>query len=164
MNFSAKVTFVSFVIASVGVALAIQNAWLCDDAFISFRYAQNLTRGLGLVYNAEEKVEGYTNFLWTLILAGGMQLKLYPELLSQTLGVLSYGCILWLLFLFEKRIASDKNFIPIGLFGYALFHHGHIFATSGLETALYTCLAISSFYFFDKEIFGFYRSFAKFSF
>lgn len=42
---------------------------LQDDAFISFRYARNLADGAGLVWNAGERVEGYTNFLWTLLLA-----------------------------------------------------------------------------------------------
>ena len=44
--------------------------WLVDDAFISFRYARNLLEGHGLVFNPGERVEGYTNFLWTLELAG----------------------------------------------------------------------------------------------
>ena len=45
-------------------------AWfLCDDAFISFRYARNLLKGHGLVFNPGEYVEGYSNFLWTLELA-----------------------------------------------------------------------------------------------
>ena len=30
------------------------------------RYARNLARGLGLVWNPGERIEGYTNFLWTL--------------------------------------------------------------------------------------------------
>ena len=45
-------------------------AWfLCDDAFISFRYVRNLVEGHGLVYNPGEYVEGYSNFLWVLELA-----------------------------------------------------------------------------------------------
>ena len=45
-------------------------AWfLCEDAFISFRYARNLLEGHGLVFNPGEYVEGYSNFLWTLELA-----------------------------------------------------------------------------------------------
>jgi hypothetical protein len=43
---------------------------LLDDAMISMRYAKNLTEGYGLVFNAGgERVEGYTNFLWVLIMA-----------------------------------------------------------------------------------------------
>ena len=45
-------------------------AWfLCDDAFISFRYVRNLLKGHGLVFNPGEYVEGYSNFLWVLELA-----------------------------------------------------------------------------------------------
>ena len=43
--------------------------FLCDDAFISFRYVRNLLAGHGLVFNPGEYVEGYSNFLWVLELA-----------------------------------------------------------------------------------------------
>ena len=43
--------------------------FLCDEAFISFRYARNLLEGHGLVFNPGEYVEGYSNFLWVLELA-----------------------------------------------------------------------------------------------
>jgi hypothetical protein len=34
---------------------------LFDDAMISMRYAWNLSHGNGLVWNAGERVQGYTN-------------------------------------------------------------------------------------------------------
>ena len=37
-----------------------------DDALISLRYAWNLAHGQGLVWNPGERVEGFTNPLWTL--------------------------------------------------------------------------------------------------
>src|SRR5438093_6967987 len=40
-----------------------------DDVFISFRYAGNLVSGHGLVFNPGERVEGFSNPLWTLLLA-----------------------------------------------------------------------------------------------
>lgn len=43
---------------------------LDDDMMISMRYARNLAEGHGLVWNPGERVEGYTNFLWTLVMAG----------------------------------------------------------------------------------------------
>ena len=49
--------------------MAAESWFLCDDAFVSFRYARNLLEGHGLVFNVGERVEGYTNFLWTLELA-----------------------------------------------------------------------------------------------
>ncbi|MDP6931537.1 MAG: hypothetical protein QGG40_01415, partial [Myxococcota bacterium] len=49
---------------------------LQDDTFISLRYARNLVEGHGLVFNPGEPVEGYTNFLWTLLLAFVIRLGL----------------------------------------------------------------------------------------
>src|SRR5689334_13930344 len=38
---------------------------VADDQFVSMRYAENLARGMGLVWNAGgERVEGFTNPLW----------------------------------------------------------------------------------------------------
>src|SRR5690606_31171519 len=49
-------------------------AFVCDDAFISFRYAKNLAEHGELVFNVgmdpPERVEGYTNFAWVVVLAG----------------------------------------------------------------------------------------------
>ncbi|MBA2669896.1 MAG: hypothetical protein H0U67_05945, partial [Gemmatimonadetes bacterium] len=43
-----------------------------EDAFITFRYSQHLAAGYGLgAWNiGGERVEGYTSFLWMLLLAG----------------------------------------------------------------------------------------------
>lgn len=43
---------------------------LADDAFITLRYSRNLADGQGPVWNAGERVEGYTAFLWMLLNAG----------------------------------------------------------------------------------------------
>jgi arabinofuranosyltransferase len=39
-----------------------------DDAFISFRYAEQAFRGNGFVYNIGDYVEGYSNWSWVMIL------------------------------------------------------------------------------------------------
>jgi arabinofuranosyltransferase len=46
-----------------------ESRWIQDDAYISFRYARNLVDGNGLVFNPGDRVEGYTNFLWTILSA-----------------------------------------------------------------------------------------------
>lgn len=56
----------------VGLKVAIDKASLFDDAHITFRYARNLVEGNGLVWNIGERVEGYTNFLWTVLIAFGV--------------------------------------------------------------------------------------------
>jgi len=39
-----------------------------DDAVTSMQYAKNLALGNGLVFNVGEAVDGYTNFLWVLLM------------------------------------------------------------------------------------------------
>ena len=66
--------------------------FVCDDAFITFRYSRNLAEGLGLVYNPpqlEAPVEGYSEFLWAGLMAFGMKIGVGPELLSRILSVLA---------------------------------------------------------------------------
>ena len=70
--------------------LCVLNAWrmrghTVDDAYISFRYARNFARGWGLVYNAGERIEGYTNFLWTVLIGIAIRLGLEPIVTAKVL-------------------------------------------------------------------------------
>jgi hypothetical protein len=129
-----------------GTTLALHRAWTCDDAFISFRYAENLSRGLGLVYNQGERVEGYSNFLWTMWLAAGLRVGADPEKWSIAWGAFFYGLTLSLLACNALRMRSEIPALPLILPIAALLGAAHaewnIFGTGGLETSLYTCLAV----------------------
>src|SRR2546425_9243061 len=59
--------------AAAAATLAVATVRLrfgIDDAFINFRFAENLAAGLGPVFNAGERVEGYTTSAWVFVLAG----------------------------------------------------------------------------------------------
>ena len=77
--------------AALFLLLAARLDFLCDDAYISFRYARNLARGDGLVFNPlrEVPVEGYSNFLWVLYLALCARLGLPIPEMSKLGSVLS---------------------------------------------------------------------------
>jgi len=66
-----------------------------DDAYISYRYARHFADGAGLVWNRGEWVEGYTNFLWVITLAGfakaGLDIPETARWLGFALGVLALG-------------------------------------------------------------------------
>lgn len=68
--------------------------FLCDDAFISFRYAEHLADGLGLVWNPGERVEGYTNFLWVVLMSFAIQAGRSPEFWSNAIGIACGGALL----------------------------------------------------------------------
>lgn len=52
------------------VAAVVANAWLSDDAYITFRTVDNFVHGYGLTWNVRERVQAYTHPLWMLLLAG----------------------------------------------------------------------------------------------
>ncbi len=135
-----------------GVARAGRLGWVCDDAFISFRYAWNLARGHGLVFNAGEYVEGFTNFLWTLALSPFFIVRPDVDIavVAIALGIACYGLLLVDYFRAGRRSfrqAGDhpetkpaRRAWPWTLPALAAHHHLHVFASSGLETALFVLL------------------------
>jgi len=142
--------YLSFGIGCFAIYKAFIQHWVCDDAFISFRYAKNLNEGLGLVYNKGEFVEGFTNFLWTILLSVGMYFKLDPIFVSSGFGILFYFLTLFVLYktgMTIYEIKAGKNYksfyFPIAFVGFALHTHGQIFATGGLETSLFTFLLLT---------------------
>src|SRR5260221_12752681 len=61
-----------------------------EDAFIGFRYVRHLVAGHGLVWNiGEPPVEGYTNFLWLMLLAGFTRLGADMPVTPQGLGTIA---------------------------------------------------------------------------
>ena len=59
-------------ILALPLALAVYGmlqfqGFVQDDAYISLRFAANLARGDGLLFNPGEPCEGFTNMLWTLL-------------------------------------------------------------------------------------------------
>jgi arabinofuranosyltransferase len=77
-------------LALCGVALvwhSLQYGFVTDDAYISFVFSRNLAEHGELVFNpGMDPVEGYTNFLWTLLLGLLMLVGLQPEVTSLVLG------------------------------------------------------------------------------
>lgn len=97
------------VTARVAAVALVPWAWLtwrlafvCDDAWISFRYARHLAGGQGLVFNPGERVEGYSNLLWVLVLAAVEAVGGDPALGARAL---SAACGAALVVLFARTAA-----------------------------------------------------------
>lgn len=127
----------------VGAALAWRVAWLGDDAFISFRFAQNFAKGQGLVFNPGEWVEGYTNFLWTLFLGWGGKLGADIPLLALAGNLLSFFLVLLLLAATARTLGPPRAVVPFAALAAALSRPMYTFATSGLETMTATLLVLA---------------------
>ena len=127
-------------------------AFLGDDCFISFRYAQNMNLGDGLVYNPGERVEGYTNFLWVLMMATVMQSGLPVEVTSQAIGVVSGLVLLYLLTWLGARTSRWSDpLIWVAPLSLALNRSFCAWSTGGLATQFFSLLVFSGFLFFWLE-------------
>jgi len=116
-----------------------------DDAYISFRYAQNLVAGHGLVFNAGERVEGYTNFLWTIILALFMRMGLEPSFVSIVLGAAFGLGTLFLVYPFWRLTGLRSPTIPvIAAWCVALDGSLALWAVSGMETSMFAFLVLAA--------------------
>lgn len=117
-----------------------------DDAYISFRYARNLAAGQGLVFNLGERVEGYSNFLWTVILAGTGRLSLDIPWVGKWLGVIFASISICLTWLLARLVAQERGW-PIKLAWAApailvCYPGWSYWAFSGMEGPLLVCLVI----------------------
>ncbi len=114
-----------------------------DDAYITYRYAKHLVEGHGLVWNpGEEPVEGYTNFLWTIVVAAGMQAGVDPEWLGPSLGLLSTVLAALLTALLARRMGATPVFAAAGALLLAVQPSQTVHAAGGLETSTFALLLL----------------------
>jgi hypothetical protein len=122
---------------AVGAAAA--RASVVDDAFIALRYAQNLLAGHGLVFNLGERVEGYTDLLWVLLVAlgtwvSGVELPLVALIFNLVIVAANVALVAAT----ARRIfGGGFPLAAVLLAGHGVFlNHG----TTGLETGLLALL------------------------
>jgi hypothetical protein len=70
--------------------------WLEDDAMVSMRYGARLAQGLGLTWTEGPRVEGYSNWLWTLGMALVQRLGAPPASASAWVLAACVACLAWL--------------------------------------------------------------------
>ena len=103
-----KVTLLVTLAAAIPFGFLVAHYhWLCDDAFISFRYAKNLADGHGLRFNiSDAPIEGYSNFLWVVLLAGARRVGLD---IPTTAWVLSIASAALLFFALAGHLARHRR-------------------------------------------------------
>lgn len=127
--------------------------YVSDDTFITLRYARNVARGDGFVFNRGVRLEGYTNFLWLIILAAANRLGL-PLLGTARSLSLGFSLIaLWLTFSLSRDSVRKTDLKgwdeglasalpPMLLAASAPFL---VWSLAGTEIPLYTALLLFGF-------------------
>jgi hypothetical protein len=122
---------------------AALRGWYIDDAVISFAYARNLAAGNGWVGQpGMARVEGFSNPLWTLLLALlswlGADLFTAVKIMA---AVFAVG-VLWLAFRITERLTRNWVLALAAALWIALQPACGIWFTSGLENPLYAFLIL----------------------
>lgn len=151
------------------IFVCINHKFIQDDAYISFRYIQNFTDGNGLVFNIGERVEGYTNLLWVLLLSLFVSIKFDLENTSQILSVIFGVIVLFASYYVSslikikddpKQVKKTKtedtdqsgkyfNLIPPVLL---VFTGSFVFwSISGMESTMFISFCLLGIYFYIKE-------------
>ena len=124
-----------------GAIVLIQGECVQEDAFISFRYAANLVDGHGLTWNPGERVEGITNFLWTVMIAGVLSLGADPVAAVRVMGLLSALALFALVWRAAGRFRSGGRWTgPIALLLLASTPGFAAETAQGLETIWFALL------------------------
>jgi arabinofuranosyltransferase len=159
------------VICLIFVILCFQTKFVQDDSYITFRYVENFINGHGLVFNIGEKVEGYTNFLWLILLSVfallGMNIIDISQYLSVGFGVMTlimtYKVSSLIILNDSSQLRKSKvsgqveesperllNLIPViltasvGAFQY--------WSISGMETSMFVALCLLAIYYYLRDM------------
>ncbi|MCA9694905.1 MAG: hypothetical protein KC636_35330 [Myxococcales bacterium] len=153
----ATLVVAALALALLAALLVHGRAWafLCDDAYISFRYAENLAERGSLEFNPgltpPERVEGYSNLLWVLLLAGGQRLGLSPPTLAPWLTTASslagLALVTLLVRALRQRFGASPRWSPLDLSAalwLAALPEYAVWSQGGLETSFALAWALAA--------------------
>src|SRR5262249_43659426 len=133
-------------VLALAIHMAVFAGASVDDAYISYVYARNLAQGHGLRYDpAGPAVEGYSNFLWTLL---HVPATLVPDpiILSKVLGALILVATLFAAHRGVHQMAPEDRAAPwlavLFLAASPAWVYWHF---TGLETPLVALALLSAF-------------------
>lgn len=144
---AAWIQSLSLVILLVSGLIFVLNVYklqnqLLDDAYITFRYAQHLAQGQGLIWNVGgPRTEGYTSLLHVILLALAIKLNLSLELSSLFISAVSVIATVTLIALVLRRqfrLLYPTAAVILGI--YLIDPTTSTLAANGLETQLFVAI------------------------
>lgn len=127
---------------------------IVDDAYIFFRYAENIVNGYGFVWNiGEQPVEGYTSFLYLVVLIFAKFLSLDLEIFSIIFGVFTSTFTLYFAFLIYQLLYHQRESVISSLVAVVIIAVSPAFlywSVTGMETSFYSMFLLLTIYYFLK--------------
>lgn len=156
---SKKIILFTLALIGISTIAFLRSKYLhtvvVDEAFIFFRYAENVVKGNGFVWNIGElPVEGYSSFMYLVIFIFGKVLSLDPIILSLVVGVVSSTLTLYLTFLIYQQL--NPNLVKENIFTVFIIGVTPSFlywSVAGMETSFYSMFFLLTIYLFlTREI------------
>lgn len=136
------------IVMRLGFMLSTQ--FIADDAFITYRYAENLGTGIGFVYNAGESVLGTTTPLFTIFLSIAKAVGLSIPITSFCIALVASGLTAAVLYRYALQLRlAEWAIVPATL--YCIWPRSILADSSGMETALFTLFLVLSAYWFARN-------------
>ena len=139
----------AWLLGGLVLMVLLQAAWLCDDAYITFRTIDHFWSGYGLRWNINERVQVYTHPLWMglITIAYGLTREWFVTVL-----VLSIGLSAGSLYLLRRYLAVSYGSGTLVLVA-ALSAKAFVdYSSSGLENPLsYLLLTVFAWRFFQEK-------------
>ncbi|MBM3988351.1 MAG: hypothetical protein FJ294_10410 [Planctomycetes bacterium] len=138
-------TAIEWLCLAASLLLSLQYSWLLDDAFIYFRYIDNLVHlGRGLVFNEGEYVEGFSSPLWCVTLVPLRALGLDWWMITRLLALGCAGLAWWLLVVLARRTAPGGVPIVNVPLAYLAFNYAtQTYFTGGVEAPMVQLVAVA---------------------
>lgn len=131
-----------------GAIYSAFSHWGYDDPFITYRYAENLSRGLGMVYNPGERILSTTTPLFAILLSLLTILWSNTPQLARLIGSFSLalgGLLIW-------DLARSWKIPAVGWAGLLLYPTFPLLvSTLGSETPLYLAFCLGAFAFYAHQ-------------
>jgi arabinofuranosyltransferase len=149
IGFTKKITFYTeYIFLFFILVLAVFHIYAyntdAEDAYIAYRYSQNFANGNGLVFNPGEHVEGYSDFIWVVLL--GLLNKITTislPALGRNLGLLFSLITIILTYTTAKKLTNDnKKLALLSILILACSGSFIAYALSGLEAPLFAVFII----------------------
>ncbi|MBC3194383.1 hypothetical protein H7X46_25365 [Pseudonocardia sp. C8] len=132
-------------LAAALLVLAV-GLWSCwsvtvDDAYITYRYSENLARGFGPTWNpGADPVEGYTNFLWMLWHVPWVWAGAPLPVVSKVTAALCASAIVWIL----VTEPGTRSGAVTATGAFVVFLPTWVHIDGGLETAPFALVVLRS--------------------
>ncbi len=131
--------------AFAAVACFVRSGVVIDDAMISFRYARHVALGHGLRWNTDEPpTEGYTNFLWVMLLTPIEWLGWDAYACARALGAACFLGSIALAYLVACRTARDQRAGLLAAWLLASNANLAYVSVLGMETSLFALAVLAT--------------------